>query len=133
MLRRNRKRLKDGQSTMEKYSIEQVERALRASGGFRSLAAKKLKCAVATVGKYINKYDALQIVEEEIQESHLDLSESKLISKIKSGNLDAVKFHLDRKGKKRGYVKREELAGVSDAPLSLKIVRATGPKKEEDE
>ena len=130
-LRRTKKRLKDGQDIGDHYSIEQVEKALIAADGHISKTAKKLNCTPKTVREYLKRYPELEDLRDEIDEALIDLSESGLKVHIKKKNLDAIKFHLERKGKSRGYVKQTEVAGVGDKPISLLIVPATGHKDDE--
>ena len=105
----------------EHFTVEQVEKALRASGGFISSAAKKLNCNWSTINNYIKRYKQLQKVLEEISESSLDFSESKLLSQINEGNTTAIIFHLKCKGKKRGYVERteNEHSGPGGGPIMI--------------
>ena len=132
MLRATRRRRRNGQKDNERFTLEQVEAALRAADGKKSDAVKRLKCSYNCLIEYLEKYPQLEDVIDELDEEMLDLSESKLKKHIKAGTLDAIKFHLERKGKKRGYVKQQEIAGVSKKPLNISIVPATGPKDEED-
>ena len=132
-LRKTRDRLKNGQAPQTKYSVEQVADALRACDGLKMPTARKLKIAYSTLKGYLERHPELEDVIDECDEDMVDLSESKLKRHIKSGSLDAVKYHLDRKGKKRGYVRQQEIAGVSDKPLNINIVPATGHKEEEEE
>jgi len=94
----------------ERYTPDQIEQALRNSGGFLSGAAKKLKCDWATVNNYIKRYPKLQEALIEIKESMIDLSESKLIGQINEGNITAIIFHLKCLGKNRGYVEKQEVS-----------------------
>ncbi|MFH1684066.1 MAG: hypothetical protein ABIA67_04205 [Candidatus Margulisiibacteriota bacterium] len=105
----------------EHFTTDQIEQALRASGGFLSAAAKKLNCSWATVCNYVRKYKHLQKVLDEINEAELDFSESKLLSQIKEGNTTAIIFHLKCKGKKRGYVERteNEHSGPGGGPIMI--------------
>ena len=132
-LRKTKKRRAAGQDHRDKLSIEQITEALRANDGLLTPTARKLKVTYQTLKNYLLKYPELEDVVEEADEDLVDLSVSKLKRHIKAGSLDAVKYHLDRKGKKRGYVRQQEIAGVVDKPLNISIVPATGPKDEEDE
>lgn len=59
---------------------------------------------------------------EEVEESMIDLAESKLMAMINKGdNLGALCFFLKCKGKSRGYVERTEQA--HEGVLSLEIHR----------
>ena len=54
---------------------------------------------------------------EDINEQLIDYSESQLMSKIQAGNMTAIIFHLKCKGKKRGWVERQEVTGADGVPL----------------
>lgn len=53
----------------------------------------------------------------ELNEQQIDFTESKLMSKIRSGNMTAIIFFLKCKGKARGWVERQELTGAAGADL----------------
>ena len=132
-LRRSRRREKAGQKKEERFSIEQVAAALRAGNGFISKTAKRLKCSESCLRNYLERYPELEDVRDEVEEGLIDLAEDGLVTHIKKKNLDAIKFHLERKGKSRGYVKQTEIAGVDEKPLNLTIVPATGHKDDEED
>lgn len=88
----------------EKYTVEEVEKALIKSGGFISYAAKLLRCRQSTLREYIAKYPQLRDVMEEIKTAELDASELALLKKRNQGDNTAIIFHLKCKGKDRGYV-----------------------------
>ena len=90
-------------------SIKQIEDALRATGGFVSQAAKKLGISQSAVSNRIAKSEELQRIRKEIDESYLDLAESKLIKKINNDDNGSIFFYLKCKGKHRGYVERQEV------------------------
>ena len=46
----------------------------------------------------------------EIEESVLDVAESKLVELVRAGNLQAIKFLLRSKGRERGYGDRLEIS-----------------------
>ena len=62
---------------------------------------------------------------EESEESVIDNVESKLLAAVNDDKLDAIKFFLRTKGKKRGYVERQEITGGDGQKLfEVKIIDA---------
>lgn len=59
---------------------------------------------------------------EDINEQLIDYSESQLMSKIQAGNMTAIIFHLKCKGKKRGWVERQEVTGLGGGPVTFRVV-----------
>ena len=108
----------------DQYTVEQIEKALREAKGFVTIAAKIAGCEYNTLMRYVKKYEHLQKVKEEIEESLLDFTESKLYKQIDEGNTTAIIFHLKCKGKKRGYVDRQEIehTGPGGGPIEIKQV-----------
>ena len=53
----------------------------------------------------------------EIQEVALDMAESQLHKQILEGSTSATIFYLKTKGKKRGYVERQEFTGIEGTKL----------------
>jgi hypothetical protein len=54
---------------------------------------------------------------ESIDDVALDFAESKLHSLIQNDDTAATIFYLKTKGKKRGYIERQELTGNEGAPI----------------
>lgn len=54
----------------------------------------------------------------EMENLALDFVESKLLQQIKSNNTAATIFYLKTKGKKRGYIERQELTGADGEPVA---------------
>lgn len=96
---------------------EQVEAALRATGGFLSLAAQRLGCSYKTVYRRIRASTRLQEALQEIADKRLDLAEAALTKAINNGESWAVCFYLKCKGKHRGYVERTEVTGRDGGPI----------------
>jgi len=92
----------------KKYTAAQVEAALRASAGLRSVAAQSLKCSPTTVRNYIDASEPLQRVERECVDKTLDLAEAKLMANINAGKEPSIFFYLKCKGKLRGYREKDE-------------------------
>lgn len=102
-----------------RYTVDQVAKALKASGGLRSVTAQKLGCDRKTVTNYIARYKRLQEVEGEIVEQSLDLAEGKILTAMKGGDLTATIFYLKTKGKHRGYSERHQVEGPDGAAVPV--------------
>jgi len=57
----------------------------------------------------------------EIDERSLDMAETKLLSAVRDGKTTELLFYLKTKGKRRGYVERQELTGAEGNQLDVKI------------
>jgi len=95
------------QDYREKYTLEQVEAALRAANGNQSKAAEMLGTNRSTINGYIKRYEYLRDVIAETKESNLDIAEDKLLERVKEGNIAAIIFFLKTQGKSRGYVEKQ--------------------------
>ena len=104
---------------MAKVNLDQIERALKASGGFITIAAEKLNVTHSAVSQRISKNKRLQNLVLELKEATLDLSESKLTDAINDNKSWAIMYHLDNQGERRGYGKRSkhEITGKGGQPL----------------
>lgn len=83
-------------------------------------------CRVVGINRWTH-YDWYKSDEEyrklvdEISDVTLDWAERKLHNLIDQGDTTATIFFLKTKGKKRGYVERQEMSGVQDEPITLVI------------
>ena len=57
----------------------------------------------------------------EIQNIALDFAESQLHKQIGDGSTAATIFYLKTKGKKRGYIERQEITGADGMPNNFKV------------
>jgi hypothetical protein len=99
---------------MPKVSDSQIEKALDATGGFVSKAAKKLNVTRQCVNNRVNKNPKLKEKLMDIRESHIDFAEDKLIEAIRNNNLAAIIFFLKCQGKGRGYIEKQEIGVAYD-------------------
>jgi hypothetical protein len=102
-----------------RYKADQIAQAITDANGILSLAARNLGCSRTTLYKYVKKYATVQEALEEARETNIDFVESSLMKQIKKGNVTAMIFFLKTQGKHRGWVERQEVAGVKDAPLVI--------------
>jgi hypothetical protein len=107
----------------KKIKDELVIKALFASGGVITYAAKALGMERQSLSTRVNASDILRVAADEAVERNLDIAENKLLTKIDRGNLVAILFYLKTKGKRRGYIERQETHEVSDAELNAEIER----------
>lgn len=103
----------------QRYTYKEVKKALQEAKGFLTVAARSLGCISLTILNYIERYpDLKQIIKEE-REKMKDYAETTLLGKIQKGDVACLLFFLKCQAKDRGYVERQELAGVPGSPLVL--------------
>jgi len=106
------------------HRITEVEAALRSSAGLQSTAAKKLGITISAVSKRIKNSPKLQRVMKEVCSATLDLAEGSLLKAIQKGELTAIIFYLKCKGKKRGYIEKQEIE-LDDKRSKVPIINLT--------
>jgi len=77
--------------------------------GVVTTACKKVGVSRTTFYEYYNTDEKFKKDIDELEAVALDFAESQLHSQIKNGSTAATIFYLKTKGKKRGYVERQEL------------------------
>jgi len=91
--------------------------ALESSMGVITTACKKVGIHRSTFYKYYNEDLEFKQQVDDIGNVALDFAESKMFEEIQNGNASLIKFYLERKGKKRGYVERQEITGFEGTKL----------------
>jgi len=92
--------------------------ALEKSLGIVSTAAKAANVDRQSHYNWMKDDPAYKSAVESIQESVIDFAESHLYKLVKEGNPAATIFYLKTKGKKRGYIERQEIEVTERSPLS---------------
>jgi len=109
---------------MKANKIEQTKKALiealEKSLGVVTTACKQVGIGRTTFYDYINKDDDFAKQVADIQNIALDFAESQLHKQIQDGNTSATIFYLKTKGKKRGYVERNEV--ILDGAVKSTII-----------
>jgi len=100
--------------------------ALEESLGGVSTACKIVDCNRSTFYKYYNNDKEFRASVDELQNMTLDFVESQLHKQIKDGNTTATIFYLKTKGKKRGFVERQEIQ--MDGSIESKVIEWTPAK-----
>lgn len=95
----------DDLDSQKKKILECLENSL----GVVSTACREAGLARSTFYEWCKDEEFKSLVDE-IQELAIDTVESALFKRIKEGDTTAMIFYLKTKGKKRGYVERQEIA-----------------------
>ena len=90
--------------------------------GIVSSACETLGISRTTYYKYYNEDAEYKKQVDDIGEATIDFAESKLFELIKSGNTAATIFFLKTKGKKRGYVEKQEINHNSNNITGIKLI-----------
>ena len=88
---------------------ESMLQALEKSLGVVTVACKQSDTPRSTYYKWLKEDQDFAKAVKEIENIALDFAESQLHSQMRDGNTSATIFYLKTKGKKRGYVERQEL------------------------
>ena len=92
--------------------------ALEKSLGVVTSACKSVDISRETHYRWMREDKEYKAAVEEISHVAIDFAESHLHKLIKEGNPAAVIFFLKTKGKKRGYIERQEIEVQEKKPLS---------------
>lgn len=98
----------------------------------KSLGVVTTACKMANVGRttyyeWLDKDPEFKKAVDDFNNIALDFAESKLYELIQEGNVTATIFYLKTKGKKRGYIERQEIA--HEGVLESKVIEWV-PSKE---
>jgi len=102
--------------------------ALEASMGVVSTACQLVEISRRTHYDWLAKDEAYKKAVAEIENVALDFAESKLFKNIEKAKEASIFFYLKTKGKKRGYIERQEIK--MDGSIESKVIEWT-PAKEE--
>ena len=102
----------------KKSILEALEKSL----GVVTVACKQADVPRSTYYKWLNEDEDFAKAVKDIENIALDFGESQLHKQIGDGNTSATIFFLKTKGKKRGYVERNELDLTSgDEPIKINV------------
>mgnify|MGYP003135681600 FL=1 len=101
---------------------ESLLKALEKSLGVVTVACKSADVPRSTYYKWLKEDKEFASAVKDIENIALDFGESQLHSQIGDGNTSATIFFLKTKGKKRGYVERNELdISSGDEPIKINV------------
>ena len=103
--------------------------ALEKSVGVVTTACKNVGIHRSTFYEYYNKDEKFRKEINDIGNVALDFAEGKMFEQIQNGNTQLIKFYLATKGKKRGYIERQEITGAEGMPnhFQIEIIDKTDP------
>jgi hypothetical protein len=93
--------------------IEALEKSL----GVVTAACKQVGIDRTTHYRWMEDDNDYKDAVNSITDIALDFAESRLHSRIKDGDTTSIIFYLKTKGKKRGYVERQEFTGAESQPI----------------
>ena len=96
-------------TTKSNITKKELIAALEKSLGIVTTACKSVNIARSTFYEWLKDDPVFKKQVEDIGDITLDFAESKLHSQIQDGNTAATIFYLKTKGKKRGYIERQEI------------------------
>ena len=91
--------------------------ALEKSLGVVTTAARQVGIERTTHYNWLKEDEEYKRAVESLDDVALDFAESKLHSLIQNEDTAATIFYLKTKGKKRGYIERQEVTGSEGAPI----------------
>jgi len=103
--------------TLKKAMIEALEQSL----GVVTTACKIVGISRNTHYLWMREDDEYKKEVNDIENMALDFVESQLFKNIKKGKTSEMIFYLKTKGKKRGYIERQEITGADGMPTNFQI------------
>ena len=101
---------------------EQLLEALEKSLGIVSTACQSVGISRTTYYKYYNEDKDFKQSVDNIDDIAIDVADSKLLELINDKNITAIIFYLKTKGKKRGYVEKQEVDPNSNNITGIRLI-----------
>ncbi|MCR5257628.1 MAG: hypothetical protein K6E40_05680, partial [Desulfovibrio sp.] len=116
-----------------KYTPKQVIKAIKGSAGIKASIVERLHCSRPTLDKYIRDFPEVLAAFTEETERVLDMAEGNLFTLVKNGDLSAIFYLLNNKGRSRGYGARPEDEKKRLKPIALSMILAYVPTEDAGE
>tara|TARA_R100000781_G_C4079350_1_gene127171 strand:- start:601 stop:945 length:345 start_codon:yes stop_codon:yes gene_type:complete len=101
---------------------EAMLQALENSLGVVTVACKQTDTPRSTYYKWLKEDEDFAKAVKEVENIALDFAESQLHTQIKDGSTSATIFYLKTKGKKRGYIERQDIdITTGNEPIKINI------------
>jgi hypothetical protein len=102
----------------KKAMLEALEKSL----GVVTSACKTVDISRETHYRWLREDADYKAAVEALSDVALDFAESQLHKQIKEGNSTATIFYLKTKGKKRGYIERQEVEVASGKMFQIEVL-----------
>jgi aspartate ammonia-lyase len=110
-------------SEQTEHNKKKIIEALEKSFGIVTTACRTIGIGRTQFYQWLKDDAEFKKKVNDLQNVTLDMAESQLHKQILKGNTTATIFYLKTKGKKRGYVERQEITGVDgENVFSIKII-----------
>jgi transposase-like protein len=100
-----------------KKNQETLIDVFKKKGANISATCNAMNISRQTFYRWLKESPELMQEVEDSKEALIDNVETKLLSSINEGNIQAILFYLRTKGKSRGYVERSEITGADGQRL----------------
>lgn len=104
----------------EQHKIAVIE-ALEKSLGVVTTACKNAGVGRTQFYAWLKEDEEFATKVRDIENIALDFVESQLFKNIQEGKTSEMIFYLKTKGKKRGYIERQEITGADGMPTNFQI------------
>jgi wyosine [tRNA(Phe)-imidazoG37] synthetase (radical SAM superfamily) len=94
--------------------------ALEESLGVVTTACEKAKVTRTTFYNYYNDDPEFKKAADSIEDVAIDFAETQLYKQIKDGNPTSTIFYLKTRGKRRGYVEKQEMEHSGDITIKVR-------------
>ena len=110
------------QDRTEKGKLAMLE-ALEQTLGVVTTAAKMVGLDRTTHYRWLEDDEDYKLTVKSIEDVAIDFAESQLHKQIKKGSTPATVFYLKTKGKRRGYIERQELEhSGGEKPIRINLL-----------
>ena len=113
-------------STRKKAMLQALEKSM----GVVTAASKIAGIDRKTHYNWMKKDSRYREAVDELQNIALDFAESKLFKNIEKSREASIFFYLKTKGKKRGYVERQEVVHEGDISAEVITIQVNEKKKD---
>ena len=104
-----------------RISNDEMIAAIQEAHGLVLVAAARLGCSTNTIYRRADQFASVRSALQSARDEIVDLAEAKLYQAVQAGEPWAIALVLRTLGRKRGYVERQEFAGVDGQPLEIRL------------